>query len=287
MRCGDTLDALERLFAGTEPLDDSEVRIFACDDHFAVPIAERVLPDGAVHLIFTFGDVQQGERNAELRSLVVGASCQATRIVLAGAVDQVCVRLGIGTAEAVLGVPAIEVTDQGVALDALWGGPAADAFDQLAAARSGATRMQVMARILRQRMRAAASATTAASIAREAVRRIAQARGLVRVPALAAELGVGERRLQQVFKEHVGLSPKATARLARFRAVIARCDREPIRSWSGVALDHGFYDQAHLINELKEFTGLTPGELARRGDFGFFQDASTMAGQALAHADPS
>jgi hypothetical protein len=78
--------------AGPEPLDDDQVRIFACSDRFATPVAERVLPDGAVHLIFTLGDVQGGERNAHLRCLAVGASTPATRIVLAGAVEQVCVR---------------------------------------------------------------------------------------------------------------------------------------------------------------------------------------------------
>lgn len=128
------LVAAERLFAGTEALDDSEVRIFACDEHYAAPVAERVLPDGVVHLIFTLGDRQAGERNAGLRCLALGASCQSTRIVLAGVVDQVCVRLTVGTAAAVLGVPTGELTDQGIALDDLWGRPASEILDQLAGA---------------------------------------------------------------------------------------------------------------------------------------------------------
>lgn len=289
---------MERLFAGTERLDDGDVRIFACDERYAEPIAERVLPDGAVHLIFTLGDLQGGERNAELRCLAVGASCQSTRIVLAGAVDQVCVRIGVGSAEPILGVPTGEITDQGVALDALWGRPANEVLEQLAAAPTGTPRIAVMARMLRERMRAvdvarargsarASSVVSAAATAREAVRRITRAAGRLRVAELAAQLGVGERRLQQIFHEHVGLSPKATARLARFRALIDRCQRAPVGSWSSVALEHGFYDQAHLINELREFTGFTPGELARRDDFGFFQASFESTGLGLPHADPS
>lgn len=276
---------VERLFAGSEPLDDGEVRIFACDEHYATPIAERVLPDGAVHLVITLGDLQHGERNAELRCLVVGTSCRSTRIVLAGAVEQVCVRLGVGTAEAVLGMPTGEVSELGIALDDLWGNAAGELLDRLASAPSGAPRLAVMASILRDRVRAARAGTLAtAATAREAVRRITRARGQVRIRDLAAELGVGERRLQQIFHQHVGLSPKATARLARFRSLVERFQREPVTSWSRVAAEHGFYDQAHLTNELRELLGLTPGELSRGDHFGFFQASYPADTLALPHA---
>jgi methylphosphotriester-DNA--protein-cysteine methyltransferase len=129
----------------------------------------------------------------------------------------------------------------------------------------------VLSRILRDRIRHAEPPSPAAL---EAVRRIAASAGRIRVRDLASQVGVGERRLQQLFHEQIGLSPKATCRLARFRAVLARRRREAGRSWIEIALDSGFYDQAHLVNELRAFTGLTPGELARRGDFGFFQDAA-------------
>jgi AraC-like DNA-binding protein len=273
---------VERLFAGPEPLDDDRIRIFACDDLLSTPVAERVLPDGAVHLIFTLGDVQGGERNAHVRCLAVGASTQATRIVLAGMVEQVCVRLGIGTAAAVLGVPAAELTNHGVDLEAVWGPAATAALAQLADAPSDA-RVAVMARLLRARIE---RAERTSPVVGEAVRRLVRSGGGTRVRALAADLGVGERRLQQLFAEHVGLSPRAMARLARFRAVIERCRRAPVRSWSGLAIEHGFYDQAHLINEVKEFTGLTPRQLGPGGQFAFFQDPNAAAGLALSHADP-
>lgn len=296
---------MERLFAGPERVDDDQVRIFACADRFATPVAERVLPDGAVHLIFTLGDVQAGERNAHLRCLAVGASTRATRIVLAGAVEQVCVRLGIGTAAAVLGVPASELTDDGIDLEDVWGGAAGEALAQLAAASASDARIAVMMRLLRARIRATEPAPP---LVREAVRRIARSMAYaasgasaverarrtvapaaaqrVSVRALAADLGVGERRLQQLFAAHVGLAPRAVARLARFRALIDRCQRERVRSWGTLAVEHGFYDQAHLINELKEFTGLTPRQLGRDGDFAFFQDPNAEAGVALPHVDP-
>ncbi|HLL24787.1 MAG TPA: helix-turn-helix domain-containing protein [Kofleriaceae bacterium] len=274
--------APERVFAGSDALEDTSVRVFACDERYPAPVAERVLPDGVVHLVITLGDLQRGDRNADLRCLVGGASCTPTRIVLAGDVSQVCVRLGIGTAAAVLGVPAREVTDDGVALDALWGAAAHELFERLAAAPTEAARVHIMSHALAARLRLAETPR----VIYEAVRRISRAGGRVRIAALARALGIGERRLQQLFDEHVGLTPKALARLARFRAVLAACAQARPPAWTELALSHGFYDQAHFANELRELAGLTPTQLAQ-SEFGFLQDDVTTAEIASSHARPS
>lgn len=263
---------MERIFASDEPLDATVDGITTCSERLATPIAERVLPDGAVHLIFNLGDRPGGERNADLACLAMGPTCEPTRIVLAGALEQVCVRLRVGAAAAVLGVPAGAITDLGVALDELWGAAATETLDRLAAAPRDA-RPALIAEVLGARLR---RAEPPSPVGLEALRRIAASAGRVRVRELAADVGVSERRLQQIFHEQIGLSPKETCRLARFRAVVARRRRDPARSWIDVALDAGFYDQAHLVHELKAFTGLTPGQLSRQSDdFGFFQDAAT------------
>lgn len=261
---------MERIFASAEPLDRHAELIHTCDDRYAAPVVERILPDGAVRLIFNLGDRPSGERGAELMCSAVGATCEPTLIVLAGAVEQLCVTLPVMTAAAVLGVPAGELTDHGVELAALWGRAADETLERLHALPRGARRVAHLARVLHDRV-CRHEAPPPAVLA--AVRRIAACAGGIRVRALAAQLGLGERRLQQLFHEHVGLTPKAMCRLARFRAVVASRLRETGRSWVEVALDGGFYDQAHLIHELRAFTGLSPGELQRRADdFAFLQD---------------
>ena len=90
--------------------------------------------------------------------------------------------------------------------------------------------------------------------------------------ALAGSLGVGERRLEQLFRTHVGLSPKAASRLARFRASVRLLRDEPARRWSEIAHAAGFADHAHLVHEYRALAGLTPGDLRRRLGFGFPQD---------------
>jgi AraC-like DNA-binding protein len=92
--------------------------------------------------------------------------------------------------------------------------------------------------------------------------------GLVRVRALAVELGWSPRRLIQRFRDHIGLPPKAAARVIRFdRAVAALRSGQP--RIAEVAAACGYADQAHLGRDLRELGGVTPGVLV--GD-NFVQD---------------
>jgi AraC-like DNA-binding protein len=63
----------------------------------------------------------------------------------------------------------------------------------------------------------------------------------------------------------VGLSPKSLARVYRFRGALLLLDRAngPV-PWAELSEQCGFYDQSHLINEFRRFTGFSPVELARR-----------------------
>ncbi len=74
----------------------------------------------------------------------------------------------------------------------------------------------------------------------------------------AADTGFSRRWLSQRFKEQIGVSPKAYARLLRFQRVVQRVAAGRRIEWADVAADLGFADQAHLTHEFRRFSGLTP-----------------------------
>jgi hypothetical protein len=65
-------------------------------------------------------------------------------------------------------------------------------------------------------------------------------------------------RFIERFKMQVGISPKRYCRIRRFQQALTRTGRGRPVDWSQVALDCGYYDQAHFIHECRSFSGLTP-----------------------------
>jgi AraC-like DNA-binding protein len=81
------------------------------------------------------------------------------------------------------------------------------------------------------------------------------------VSAVAVDLGVSERHLRRVFRETVGVSPKAFAKLKRFHRALRVAREDGRASWASIAAAAGYYDQAHLIAEVRAIAGATPRAL--------------------------
>ncbi len=77
--------------------------------------------------------------------------------------------------------------------------------------------------------------------------------------ALAGRLFVGDRQLQRLFKDHLGLSAASYQRIIRFRQAFETATGQEVRRWTDLAYDLGYSDQAHFIRDFKTFCGFTPG----------------------------
>jgi AraC-like DNA-binding protein len=88
--------------------------------------------------------------------------------------------------------------------------------------------------------------------------RLSETGGRLPIGKLAAELGCSGRHLAARFREQIGPSPKAAARILRFRGAVDSLDRDDGRSIGEIALNCGYYDQAHLNRDFRELAGTTP-----------------------------
>jgi AraC-like DNA-binding protein len=88
--------------------------------------------------------------------------------------------------------------------------------------------------------------------------------GTIRVAALAQDLGISARHLNDLLQREVGLSTKGVARVLRFERAMACLAAGEQRDLVGVAADCGYYDQAHLNRDFRELAGLTPTEIVAR-----------------------
>ena len=149
-----------------------------------------------------------------------------------------------------------ELADRIVDVDAV---PSAPLLRTLAEAAAGAPTLAAAVAALRCELtRVYATVPPLDPRLVSAVTQITMSDGAVSMDALTRATGASSRWLERHFKSAVGVSPKRLARLVRFRRALAALDANPARGGVAVALDLGYYDQAHFITEFRAFAGDAP-----------------------------
>lgn len=91
---------------------------------------------------------------------------------------------------------------------------------------------------------------------------IYHSRGQISVTALAQSQYSSVRKLERSFKQHIGVSPKEFINFVRYQFALQHIRKDyATRSLMDIALDSGYYDHAHLANEIKKHSGSVPSEL--------------------------
>lgn len=102
--------------------------------------------------------------------------------------------------------------------------------------------------------------------------------GRVTVDAMTQAAGVSRQHLTRQFREHLGIGPKLYSRLARFQAGLVYADCRERIDWAQAAVDMGYADQSHMIAEFRQFSSLTPQELANHDWFHPFIERAKAGG---------
>jgi AraC-like DNA-binding protein len=89
---------------------------------------------------------------------------------------------------------------------------------------------------------------------------IAQASQLVAVADVQAISGLNQRSLQRLFHQYVGIGPKWVIQRYRLHEAIAQVQAGKTLSWTALALDLGYFDQAHFGRDFRQLVGMSPGD---------------------------
>jgi transcriptional regulator GlxA family with amidase domain len=166
------------------------------------------------------------------------------------------VRLRPGVAFLLSGIPAHATVGRRVTLTT------AAPFGDLVAAdvvpRTADRFIDALEHFLIERLR---NACVHATVAR-AIQEIERDHGLSRVSDVAARCGVSARHLNRLMRLWVGYGTKRFATVVRFQATLKEIDHAPTKPAALLASDTGYFDQAHLTQELGRFAGETPRRLA-------------------------
>jgi AraC-like DNA-binding protein len=206
----------------------------------------RVLPLSLVVLIVDL---------AGMKALVSGPHDTAVALEETGWRQGVAIGLTPDGVQAILGLPMRDLAGTIVPLADVLGSRAEELVDRLEATSGWASRFALLDGLFtawRQERRP----DTAAALG---WRRLQKAGGRIKISELAAELGVGRRRLETGFAREIGQSPKTVARIARFQDAL-QVLATPSAGF-GTAAACGFADQPHFNREIRAMAGITPTEL--------------------------
>jgi AraC-like DNA-binding protein len=242
----------------------------------------RILPRGTIELVINLGE----DEICVFDPMLTAKPRRFSGAVVAGAYSryfepQTCETLvGVhfrpGGAAAFLGIPAGELADTHVDLEAIWGRAAEELREQLCAAQTAPARFGVLERALLERLFRSPDRHPAVPAALKALEFANEGVG---IREIAREIGLCHRRLIQVFTSSVGMTPKRYQRVRRFQRAgeLARHRASP--DWADLALECGYFDQSHLIRDFRQFTGFSPGEFQRAPIDGFIPNHVAQIGQ--------
>jgi len=226
---------------------------------------ERVFPTGVVELIVQlderYGDVDADSVRLTPATCITGIQ---TGPMVVEAPPGRCRVLGVRFhppgAWAVFGLSLSDLTNLTTDLCDVSGAVAGELAERCSDAGDSESRVRAAIQWLCEMLTRLTPALQPDPVVHRVAMRIAGAAGAVRIDALRAECGIDTRRLATLFRQQVGVTPKRFARIHRFRRALELLHGVPL-PMAQIAFAAGYYDQSHMVNELNELSGLTPGQL--------------------------
>jgi AraC-like DNA-binding protein len=225
---------------------------------------EKLLPDGTMELIIDLRDHPKHtydpktlSMDREYRKSWLSGMHNDYIVIEASPGSMMGVHFRPGGAWPFIDAPLSDFTDNVFELEAVIGSEAASLRDRLLTAPTPELKFEILKRFLLLRGGDRLYPDRAVHFAIDQMISVPM-RLLIR--DLAAKVGISQKHLINLFDQRVGMKPKQLDRVLRFQRVIQALGTTKPKDvdWVAIAIDCGYYDQAHFINDFQSFSGMTP-----------------------------
>lgn len=225
---------------------------------------EIALPSGHTQLIIQLaGDpprivTQHGSRRERVfhESHVRGPGADWYLLNAGRRMTRVGVQFKPGGAYPFFRPPVSELRNMYEPLEALWGAPARELRERLLELQTPNERFHLLERFL---LAQAVRPLTFHPAVADALHLLRPGNGACSIAEVVEQVNFSHRQFIALFRESVGLAPKEYLCLRRFLLAARNAYEDTPVAWNELALRFGYSDQAHLCNEFRAFSGLTPG----------------------------
>jgi AraC-like DNA-binding protein len=237
-------------------------RIEGWTQHTRAPVQLREVPFPGIPMIFNFGpawEIETDGTGLESRDSFVAGLGTGPALVR-GAATSSCIELRLTPlgAHRLLQVPMHELSNRAIELEEVLPG-GRELTARLHDADGWAARFDLLETFFVRRIADAEPAPPELAWSWE---QLVRSGGRTPIGRIAEELGWSRRRLIGRFREAVGLAPKAAARVIRFDRAASALRAGCAPPLGELAFACGYFDQAHLNRDFREFAGTTPTAFA-------------------------
>lgn len=264
---------ITKIHIPTFPLNQFIDHFFYHAGYYPEHLVDRLLPDGEVQLIFDFTDypkyIYDNETLKEIQSCqkVWFSGFRTTPITIPSGreSEMLIVQFKKGRAFPFMMEPMHELTNLVVDAELAISPEILSIREQLLEILTPGDKFQVLEQCLLRHYRAKLKENPFVDFA---IATIVASPNQYSIKQISAKAGYSQKHIIKLFKERVGVTPKAFLKVIRFQKAIQQIEAQRAVDWSAIAYDCGFYDQSHFIADFKRFSGFTPSEyIKQRGDF--------------------
>ncbi len=216
----------------------------------AKPFVPETLPHPNVHLVFE----AEGARIAGVHTGRFTTQLNDSGWVFG-------VKFRPGAFRPYFGRSVASLRDRTVPIDEVFGAEGAALAGEVSGLRGDAERAAAVERFLTER-----KTPSDPNVERvgNIVDEIAENREIVSVEQLVERWGFGKRALQQLFSSYVGVGPKWVINRYRLHEAVERLQAGAHINFTALAMELGYFDQAHFNRDFRKLVGCSPAAYKRR-----------------------
>lgn len=221
---------------------------------------ERIFPDGCIELIFNCSDEfkkfdNEVDFHIQPPCFIHGQLKTYFELQALGKISVFSARLNPAGLQPFINFDVDSFTGNLLTMSQVWGKDGEQLEKEMLACNDHHERIVVLEKFLLSKRQALKIDNAPVEYCVDAMEKSI---GAISIDKLADELEIGKRQLERKFTAAVGISPKLLARVIRFQNILQLIENKEFKSFTTIAYEGGFYDQAHFIKDFKDFTGLNP-----------------------------
>ena len=222
---------------------------------------QRIIPDGCIEIIFMLGDdVKRYTKGdgfiIQPRAMVIGQITEPFFVEPTGVVNSFATRFypyGFANFSA---APIIDLANKETPIQFLFGeNVSKELIEQIITANDAPARIKAVENFFLARLH---HKSTIDSIVKSTIDAILSTGGSASINEIVKNDASKRRQLERKFMKQIGMSPKHLGRVVRLQAALQRLLNQQSESFTSIAYESEYYDQAHFIKDFKAFTGITP-----------------------------